>query len=249
MIAIPTRPAHGDDAADALDDLDIGLEIGMSLEPFVDGLPVRRDQRGERSDHTDAITDAAEHCIVRFAALEADVSTADLAGVGRVSAVRYPRLGGVLHGRIVPGSRAATFLAVGAERTIRAGYRAALATQPVAAVPVQHGDADELWDEFLPASYRIPRRVAAVAWDVCRFDEFWVSLLVELGLDGDAKRFGNGHVSPLSRSIRGLSTVGVALALTERGGRHDRLTSGRRGVRGARREGGALPPAPQIVLD
>ena len=133
----------------------------------------------------------------------------------------------MLHGRIAPGTggRPADRAA---ERTIRAGYQAALATHQVASVPIEHGDADELWDAFVPASYRIPRCVAATVWDVCRFDVFWVELLTELGLDGDANRFGNGHVSPLSRSIRGLSTVGVALALAERGGRHDRLTSGRR---------------------
>ena len=140
------------------------------------------------------------------------------AGVGRVSAVRFPRLGGVLHGRIAPATRAAALLTGGAERTIRAGYQAAVATHQVADVRVERADADELWDAFLPVSYRIPRSVAAAAWEVCRFDVFWVELLTELGLDGDANRFGNGHVSPLSRSIRGLSTVGVALALAERGG-------------------------------
>ena len=70
-------------------------------------------------------------------------------------------------------------------------------------------------------------RVAAAAWDVCRFDEFWVDVIDQLGFEGDAGRLANGHVSALSRSIHGLSTVGMMLALVERGGRHDRLQSGR----------------------
>ena len=115
----------------------------------------------------------------------------------------------------------------------------------VTKVPVAHDDTDELWEAFVPTSYRIPRRVAATAWEVCRFDEFWVDVLGQLGLDGDAVRFANGHVSALSRSIRGLSTVGMMLALAERGGRHDRLQAGRqrpRMHRSARRE---MPAAPR----
>lgn len=246
MIATPAHPDF-DGSAEVDVDLDLELIVGMSLEPVEDRLPATVIDPRDRAGYT--LTGAAELCIARFAADEADVARDDLHGLGRVSAVRFPRLGGVLHGRVGRGTRAATLLVVGAEQTIRAGYQAALATHQVANEPVQHGDVGELWDAFLPASYRIPRSVAAVAWDVCRFDEFWVNLLGELGLDGDAKRFGNGHVSPLSRSIRGLSTVGVALALSERGGRHDRRATGMRRPASQRREGRALPPAPRIVLD
>lgn len=179
-------------------------------------------------------TPPAEACLVHFAASEADVSTPDLAGLGRQSPARFPRLGGVLHGRVDPGSHAAALLLSGTEQTIRIGYQAALATQPVADEPVVYRDAQPLWAAFVRASYRVPRAVAATAWELCRFDELWVALLTDIGLAGDANRFGKGQVSPLSRSIRGLSTVGVALALTERGGRLD-------GPRAPRRD---LPPAP-----
>jgi hypothetical protein len=219
--------------------------VGTSLEPFAGRSPARDDEH--RGRH--GVTDAAEVCIIRFAALEADVTSAELDGLGRVSSVRFPRLGGVLHGRVAAGSPSAALLTIGAERTIRAGYQAALATRQVADTPIERADAEELWDAFVPASYRIPRTIAATAWEVCRFDDFWVDLLVQLGLGGDANRFARGHVSPLSRSIRGLSTVGVALAYTERGGRYDRLVSGRQAPRGLRREGRTLPPAPRIVLD
>jgi hypothetical protein len=194
-------------------------------------------------------SDAAEACIARFAGREADVSSADLDGLGRVSGVRFPRLGGVLHGKVAPGSVAAASLASAAERTIRAGYRAAIATEQVSAVPVLHIDFDELWDAFVPASYKIPRSVAATAWDVCRFDRFWATQLEDLGLDRDASRFEKGVVTPLSRSIRGLSTVGVALAVAERGGRHDRgRVSPRHAPRRRRHALHDLPPAPRLVV-
>jgi len=247
MIASPGRPDLDDDTDDVGDELDLE-RIGTSVALFEDGLSALRDRRDDEWAGA-PLTDVAERCITRFAAHEADVTRAELAGLGRVSSVRFPRLGGVLHGRVAPEGRAASLLTVGAERTVRAGYRAALATHQVANHPVEHVDVDGLWSAFLPASYRIPRAVAATAWEVCRFDEFWVNLLVTLGLDGDATRLANGRVSPLSRSIRGLSTVGMALALTERGGRHDRFAGGRRTMRGHRREGGGLPPAPRTIVD
>jgi hypothetical protein len=191
-------------------------------------------------------SDAAEACIARFADAEADVASSDLAGLGRTSGVRFPRLGGALYGRIVPGSAAEAILRDAIERTIRAGYHTALAMQQVTRVPVLHEDEDELWAAFAPESYRLPRRVAAMTWEICRFDDFWIGVLEELGLEGDAVRFAKGHVSALSRSIRGLSTVGLALALAERGGRHDRLQSGRpRPFRAHRRAGRAMPRAPR----
>jgi hypothetical protein len=248
MIESPSRPDLDDDAPELGDELDLQRVTGSSLAVFEDGLSGLRDPRVDEGAGA-PLTGAAERCITRFALHEADVTSAELAGLGRVSSVRFPRLGGVLHGRVTPGGHAAALLTVGAERTVRAGYRAALATHEVANVPIEHVDVEDLWDAFLPASYRIPRAVAATAWDICRFDEFWVQLLVTLGLEGDATRLGNGRVSPLSRSIRGLSTVGVALALTERGGRHDRFVGGRRAARGHRREGGTLPPAPRTVVD
>lgn len=192
-------------------------------------------------------SDVAEACIARFAANEADVSSSDIVGLGRVSGVRFPRLGGVLHGRIEAGSRDAALLRSAVERTICAGYHTALGTPQVARVPVIHDEVDELWAAFVPASYRIPRRVAATAWDVCRFDEFWVDVLEELGLEGDAVRFANGHVSALSRSIRGLSTVGMMLALAERGGRHDRLPAARPRRRTHRSHGRTMPAAPRAA--
>ena len=190
---------------------------------------------------------AAEACLARFAADEADVSSDDIVGLGRISGVRFPRLGGVLHGRIEPGSPEATLLQSAVERTIRAGYQTALNTAQVARVPALHDEADELWTAFVAASYRIPRRVAATAWEVCRFDEFWVGVLEELGLDGDAVRFSNGQVSALSRSIRGLSTVGLTLALAERGGRHDRQSARPRRPRRHRFGGRAMPRAPRAI--
>lgn len=244
MIATPTRPGF-DDEPRRVTDLDLGPVVGMALEPFEDQLSTSLVDGADRTWTDSRLTGAAERCIARFAAWEADVTSDDLIGHGRQSAARYPRLGGVLHGRIAPGTRESAMLATGVERTIGAGYRAALATQQVASTPIEIVDAEKLWDAFVPLSYRIPRSVAAIAWDVCRFDQFWVNVLTELDRERDAFRLGNGHVSPLSRSIRGLSTVGVALAITERGGRYDRLVPGRRTTRGQR---GALPPAPQITF-
>ena len=256
VIAPPCRPDATDDAV-AADDVQPGPRDGVPGDdvlvgseplatPLVPALLVDV-AGGERGSSRP--TGAAEVCLVRFARLEADVSDPDLSGVGRVSASRFPRLGGVLHGRIAPATPTADLLLGGVERTIRAGYQAAVATHHVADMPVHRADADHLWDAFLPVSYRIPRSVAAAAWEVCRFDVYWVELLCQLGLEGDANRFGNGHVSPLSRSIRGLSTVGVALALAERGGRHDRLPSGRSAIRGLRRVGRGLPSAPRPLGD
>jgi hypothetical protein len=178
-------------------------------------------------DGSSVASAAAEACIARFAAAEADVSSADLGGLGRTSGVRFPRLGGVLHGRIEPGSPEAELLRSAVARTIRAAYHLAESTEQVAKQPISLDGLDDLWPAFVANSYRVPRRVAASAWDVCRFDDFWVGVLEQLGFEGDASRFANGHVSALSRSIRGLSTVGMMLALVERGGRHDRLQSAR----------------------
>jgi hypothetical protein len=223
--------------------IDLGTEIVLAG----DLLPEDPFSSWSSEDDTTHRLAAAEACIARFAAAEADVSSGDLVGLGRVSGVRFPRLGGVLHGRVEPGSPAAQQLVSAVERTIRAGYHTALAMTQVAKVPVVHDNADELWAAFVPNSYRIPRRVAATTWEVCRFDDFWVDVLEELGLEGDAVRFLNGHVSALSRSIRGLSTVGMMLALAERGGRHDRLQTGRlrsaRAHRSSRRE---MPRAPRV---
>ncbi len=218
-------------AIDLTADIGRGIEL-VSTDPFT---------AGDAGAHTRAI----EACIARFAAAEADVASDDIVGLGRVSGVRFPRLGGVLFGRVDVGSVEAEVLQSAIERTIRAGYDTAVAMAQVAKVPVVHDDPDELWDAFVPNSYRIPRRVAATTWEVFRFDDFWTGILEELGLEGDAVRFANGHVSALSRSIRGLSTVGMMLALAERGGRHDRLQTGRqrpRMHRSARRE---MPAAPR----
>jgi hypothetical protein len=190
-------------------------------------------------------TAAAEACIARFAAAEADLTSPALSGPGRTSGVRFPRLGGVLHGRVAPDSGRAALLRSAVERTIRAGYHTALSMEQVSKVPVLHHDADGLWSAFVPDSYRLPRRVAATTWEVCRFDDLWTDVLEELGLDGDAVRFAKGHVSALSRSIRGLSTVGLMLALAERGGRHDRLQSARVRPMRARRRGRGVAPAPR----
>jgi hypothetical protein len=215
------------DGADA-DEPNDGLgTLGTSLVPFED---VARPEGVDPHEWASlALTSPAEVCAIRFATHEADLESPDLTGLGRLSAVRFPRLGGVLRGRIPPAGVGAELLRVGVEQTVRAGYHAALATHQVADVPVEHADAASLWDAFVPVSYRIPRSVAATAWSVCRFDALWVALLEHLGLDDDANRIAKGLVSPLSRSIRGLSTVGVALALTERGWRQDRFrVAGRR---------------------
>lgn len=244
MIATPIRP--DEDSSLDLPAEELEEPAGsLALAPFADELPSSLDDAGtDWSNGT--FSTAAERCIARFAAAEADVASPELAGLGRVSGSRYPRLGGVLHGRLSAGSVAADALTVGVEQTLRAGYQVALATQQVADVPVRHVAADELWAAFVPASYRIPRSVAVTAWEVCRFDEYWVSLLDELGLHGDARRLGLGRVSPLSRSIRGLSTVGVALAVSERGGRRERYAVDRQPRRERYRPSRGMPPAPRL---
>src|ERR1044071_8985461 len=132
--------------------IDLGAEIGravdvLPVDPFNDGW----------GDHSDAV----EACIARFAESEADVRDENIVGLGRVSGVRFPRLGGVLFGRVDPGSVEADLLRSAIERTIRASYHTALAMPQVTKVPVVHEDTDELWEAFVPTSYRIPRRVAA----------------------------------------------------------------------------------------
>jgi hypothetical protein len=221
--------------------IELQAEIAMSL-PVVDiGSLVADSQES-------VLTDAAEACIARFAAAESDLTSPALSGLGRTSGVRFPRLGGVLHGRLAPDSADAALLRDAVERTIRAGYCTALSMEQVSKVPVLYDDTEALWAAFVPDSYRLPRRVASTTWEVCRFDEFWTGVLEELGLDGDAARFANGHVSALSRSIRGLSTVGLILALAERGGRHDRLQSGRVRPMRARRRGRRVPIARRPTL-
>ena len=239
MITALIRPPFADENP-PLDDDDVDILPSTSLALTTTRSSLLSPEDGAWNG--DALLQPAESCVIRFAAVEADLTRPDLVGLARHSATRLPRLGGVLHGRVAPGSRAALALTTGVARTIRAGYQAALATQQVAARPIAYDSVDELWDAFVPASYRVPRSVAAITWDMCRFDEFWEGLLLELGLDREAHRIRQGYRSPLQRSIRGLSTVGVALAVTERGVHHERLAAGRRADRHPRR---ALPPAPR----
>ena len=140
----------------ALTAIDLNAEIGQAVDvlptdPFADGW-------------AGAQSGAADACIARFAAAEADVTSDDVIGLGRVSGVRFPRLGGILFGRIDPGSVEAEVLQSAIEGTIRAGYHTALAMPQVDKVAVVHDDAEELWEAFVPTSYRIPRRVAATTW-------------------------------------------------------------------------------------
>jgi hypothetical protein len=220
--------------------------VGMALEPVED----QSSMLGAAAT-SGGPTGAAELCIARFAASEGDVASAELHGLGRVSGTRFPRLGGVLHGRVADHAHTAALVVLGVTDTVRAGYLAAVATEEVAAEPVQIESAPELWDAFVPTSYRIPRSVATTAWDLCRFDDYWVRRLEQLGLEGDARRLAKGRTSALSRSVRGLSTVGVALAIAERGGRYDRAVFGRPVARAPRRRshGRALPQAPRLLVD
>ena len=114
------------------------------------------------------ITDAAEACIARFAAPSRRRQRRPASALGRV--LRRP----------VPAPRR------GAPRARRAGQPARRCcerrrahdprrlparpstTDGSADAPVQHVDPDELWAAFVPTSYRIPRRVAATTWEVCR---------------------------------------------------------------------------------
>ena len=50
---------------------------------------------------------------------------------------RFPRLGGVLHGRVADDAHTAALVMLDVTETVRAGYLAALATEEVAAEPVQ----------------------------------------------------------------------------------------------------------------
>ena len=190
-------------------------------------------------------TPPADACIVRFGQAEADVAHGDLIGLGRHSAARFPRLGGLLHGRVAAGSEEESLLIAGATQTVRAGYQVVLATGEVADEAIVHHDTESLWTAFVPMSYRVPQPIAQLAWDVCHFEDYWVTLLCEIGLAGAASRFADGQTSPLSRSIRGLSTVGVALALAERGAPRERPRRPRRTLGGRRISRWELPPVPR----
>ena len=105
-----------------------------------------------------------------------------------------------------------------------------------------------MWESLLRLSYRIPREAAATTWELCALDVLWVDVLQQVGLERDANRLVAGVHTSLSRSIRGLAAVGVALAVAERGGRRDRREgqTRRRRTRPDRRWG-AVPAAPQVI--
>ncbi len=185
-------------------------------------------------------------CVRRFATVEANVTDPSLDGLGRVSGARVPRLGGLLHGRVFAGSAAAALVRTAVEQTIRAGYLAAVLTEQVSSVPVHELDADVLWHSLLRLSYRIPRDAGVAAWELCGLDDYWVGVLAQCGLDRDAHRMAAGVHTPLSRAIRGLAGVGVALAIAERGGQRDRRDGqSRRRTRPDRRRG-PIPPVPHF---
>ena len=193
------------------------------------------------------MTDAAAVCIARFAALEADVSQ------------RRPARGRSGVQRALPAPR---WRAARPDRPRDPGGRVARASVPSgpsapatrrrwrptrsptcrcgSSTPTSSGTRSCRRATASRAPWR--RRRGRCAGSTSSGSR----LLVELGLAGDAHRFAKGHVSPLSRSIRGLSTVGVALALTERGGRYDRLVAGGRDARAATR--GAASAGPATVL-
>ena len=162
-------------------------------------------------------TPAADECIRRFATIEADVSMAQFRGLGRSTAYKFPRLGGALHAKVSPGRSAAATLQAAVERTIHAGYLALLTTEQVSTAPIVTATAEELWRTFIPVSYGVPAHLRNTALDLCAFDTFWFAVLERCGLGKDVKQWKGGRQSPMSQSIGGLCTVGVALSLAERG--------------------------------
>lgn len=71
-------------------------------------------------------SNVAEGCLARFAAIESDISSSVTKGLGRVSAVGFPRLGGVLHGELRKKPKAASFVRAAVELTVHSGYLAVI---------------------------------------------------------------------------------------------------------------------------
>jgi hypothetical protein len=206
--------ANRDDAVERLSLLLPGLGLQRELAQFK-AERVFIDELIEALVRT-GNTPAADACIRRFATIEADVSMAQFKGLGRGTAYKFPRLGGALHGKVSPGSSAAATLQAAVERTIHAGYLAVL-TERGSTAPIVVVTAEELWSAFIPVSYDLPEHLRNIALDLCAFDAFWFAVLERCGLGKDVKDWKSGRPSQIRQSIGGLCSVGVALALAERG--------------------------------
>src|SRR6478609_2578406 len=110
-----------------------------------------------------AQSDRVIECVRRLARIEADLSTDNEKGLGRVSTGGFPRLGGALHKEARRLELAPDALQYAVERTIHAGYLAMMLGSKVGTWPRVELTAEEMWLGWIPITYNVAPQAAAFA--------------------------------------------------------------------------------------
>ncbi len=155
----------------------------------------------------------AAEVIARFAGGEANINNAGLKGVGRMSGLAFPRLGGVLQPDAPP--QAGEVLRAAVERTLHAGYLLALTVEKNLERPITIEDPDTLWSRLVPLAFEPGPNLHEYVYGLAVVSEFWDKILSGLAMPKQAKALR--RPSKIASTISGLAIPGAMLAYVERG--------------------------------
>ena len=154
--------------------------------------------------------------IRRFAAIEGDIQNPGLKGLGRVSRMAFPRLGGALHKEAAKARVDGRDVVNAVERTVQGSYLAMLIASDSILDRSLITDTEQVWERWIPMAYAVPGEIVRRVSDVCAFVEFWRRALLQWGMKKAAKQLTRRRRSAVNSSLGGLMGVGAALAIAER---------------------------------
>ena len=157
-------------------------------------------------------------CISKFALIEGNCKESNRKGLGRVTSESIPRLGAILHKEAQNGGCDTNLLVAAIERSIHAGYIAAIALTGAGRMQILRNDSDQLWENWIPKSYSIPDDGSNLVYDNCNIDTFWLKVLKLGGFDKSFKDLSNSqnHYTDVANSIGNLCCTGIGLFNAER---------------------------------
>jgi hypothetical protein len=155
-------------------------------------------------------------CIRKFCRFEADLSSDNMKGLGRVSAHGYPRLGGALSREASKTGTAAQAITYAAERVVHAEYLTTLIATDLIDDPLSKTGLAALWTPWINAAYMPPADFLDLAMGMSAYDDFLKALLARHGFRKSLKSVQKMKVTPVTQSYGGLAGTGCALAIVER---------------------------------
>jgi hypothetical protein len=160
-------------------------------------------------------SEAARTCAQRFAKAEGHVDS-NPKGLGRVSAVGFPRLGSVIGLR--PGDPRETMVVAALEEALQAAYLTTL--RLLAENDMIHERADwtpqgRLWEEWIPIAFNGEGEFEDIVLGQMFYDRYWMWFVDAIDQKKLVKQFKKAKATPLMRSLGGLSRPGMNLALAE----------------------------------